>query len=185
MATRARAVGGWTSWLPQPDLEHGLVPDRGETIVAVVPHHWIAYVRPGLEALLALALLWVAFWGPIELGWLFLLAALGLLTHAGWRALWEYMDLFVVTNMKVIRYTGVLNRKSATTTMRRVLDITLDKPVAGRIFGYGHFVFESAAQEQGLREIRNIGNPDDLNRIIQGQLIDQGLRGRAGVRQDD
>jgi uncharacterized membrane protein YdbT with pleckstrin-like domain len=77
------------------------------------------------------------------------------------------MDLFVVTNMKVIRYTGVLNRKSATTTMRRVLDITLDKPVAGRIFGYGHFVFESAAQEQGLREIRNIGNPDDLNRIIQ------------------
>jgi uncharacterized membrane protein YdbT with pleckstrin-like domain len=151
----------------------------------VVPHHWVAYVRPGLEAALALGLVWLAFWGPIELGWLFLLAAFGLLAHAGWRALWEYMDLFVVTNMKVIRYTGVLNRKSATTTMRRVLDITLDKPVAGRIFGYGHFVFESAAQEQGLREIRNIGNPDDLNRIIQSQLIDQGLRGRAGARQDE
>ena len=184
MVARARAGGPWTSWLPQPDIEKSLVRERGENEVAVVAHHWIAYVSSALEALAALGLVWVAVVGPIELGWLFLIAALGLLVHAGWRALWQYMDIFVVTNMKVIRFTGVLNQRSAATTMRRVLDITLEQPVAGRILKYGHFVFESAAQEQGLREIRNIGNPDRLNHIIQEQLIDQGLRGRAGSRHD-
>ena len=184
MGAKARAGGGWTSWLPQPDIESGLVRERGEIPIEVVPHHWVAYVRPALEAVLALGLVWVAVWGPIELGFIFLIAAFLLLLHAGWRALWEHMDRFVITNMKVFRVTGVFNRKTASTPMKRILDITLTKPVAGRVLGYGHFVFESAAQEQGLREIRNIGNPDRLNHIIQEQLIDQGLRGRAGSRHD-
>jgi uncharacterized membrane protein YdbT with pleckstrin-like domain len=162
-----------------------LVRELGEREVAVVAHHWVAYVSSILEALLALGLVWVAVWGPIELGWFFLIVAFGLLVHAGWRALWQHMDRFVVTNMKVFRVTGVLNRKTASTPMRRILDITLDQPLAGRFFSYGHFIFESAAQEQGLREIRNIGDPDELNKTIQKQLIDQGLRGRASARQDD
>jgi hypothetical protein len=32
--------------------------------------------------------------------------------------------------------------------MKRILDVTLTKPLLGRILGYGHFVFESAAQDR-------------------------------------
>ena len=49
----------------------------------------------------------------------------------------------------------------------RILDITVDKPILGRILGYGHFTFESAAQEQGIREIRYIGRPDERDLTIQ------------------
>jgi len=177
MGAKRAARSGWTSWIPDQDVRSELIVERGETIIDEVAHHWIAYVRAGAEGLVALGLVWLAVVGPIELGWVFLLAAAALATHAGWLALWEHMDRFVITNMRVYRVTGVLSRKSATTPMRRILDVTLTRPLIGRVLGYGHFVFESAAQEQGLREIRNIGRPEDRARTIQRALIDQGLRG--------
>ena len=177
MGAKRVARSGWTSWIPEQDVRSELIVERGETIIDEVAHHWIAYVRASVEAVVALGLVWLAFVGPIEIGWVFLIAAAGVGVHAGWLALWEYMDRFVITNMRVFRVTGVLSRKSATTPMRRILDITLTRPLIGRVLGYGHFVFESAAQEQGLREIRNIGRPDDRARTIQRALIDQGLRG--------
>ena len=56
----------------------------------------------------------------------------------------------------------------------------MHKPVVGRIFGYGHFVFESAAQEQGLREIRFVGSPNERGLTIQRVIQRSGLRGPAG-----
>ena len=47
--------------------------------------------------------------------------------------------------------------------------------------GYGHFVFESAAQEQGLRDIRFVPRPDRLDLMIQEQVQQAGLRGRTGA----
>jgi uncharacterized membrane protein YdbT with pleckstrin-like domain len=174
-------VSGWTSWIPDQDVRSQLVTDRGERIIDEVAHHWVAYVRPVIEALVAVVLLWAALWGPIELGAIFLVAALLVGLHAAYRALWEHMDRFVITNMRVYRVTGVFSRKVATTPMVRILDVTVTKPLIGRLLGYGHFVFESAAQEQGLREIRHVGHPDERDQTIQRALIDQGLRGR---RQD-
>ena len=53
----------------------------------------------------------------------------------------------------------------------------MHKPIVGRVFGYGHFVFESAAQEQGLREIRFVGDPDERGLTIQRVIQQAGLRG--------
>ena len=47
------------------------------------------------------------------------------------------------------------------------------------MFGYGHFVFESAAQDQGLREIRFVGSPDQRGATIQRVIQRSGLRGPA------
>ena len=56
--------------------------------------------------------------------------------------------------------------------LSRILDITVDKPITGRILGYGHFIFESAAQDQGLREIRYVARADErdltIQRVVQG-----------------
>jgi hypothetical protein len=64
--------------------------------------------------------------------------------------------------------------------MSRILDITVEKPLVGRIFGYGHFVFESAAQDQGLRDIRFVGRPDERDLTIQTVIQRAGLRATAG-----
>jgi hypothetical protein len=63
----------------------------------------------------------------------------------------------------------------------RILDITVVKPMTGRVFGYGHFTFESAAQDQGLRDIRYVGNPDARDLAIQRVVQRAGLRGAPRV----
>ena len=44
---------------------------------------------------------------------------------------------------------------------------------------YGHFCFESAAQEQGLREIYFVGDPDARLHLFQQVVIRAGLTGRV------
>ena len=87
------------------------------------------------------------------------------------------MDRFVITNMRVFRVHGVLSQQLATMPLSRILDITVKKPLHGRLLGFGHFVFESAAQEQGLRDIRFVGRPDDRDLAIQRVVQRSGLRG--------
>jgi hypothetical protein len=79
--------------------------------------------------------------------------------------------------MRVFRIHGVLSTRLATMPLHRILDITVVKPLHGRLFGFGHFVFESAAQEQGLRDIRYVGRPDDRDLSIQRVVQRSGLRG--------
>ena len=67
--------------------------------------------------------------------------------------------------MRVFRVHGVLSQQLATMPLSRILDITVVKPLHGRLLGFGHFVFESAAQEQGLREIRYVGRADERDLV--------------------
>ena len=113
----------------------------------------------------------------IDLAWLPLALGLGLLAWAGWKALAANLDRFVITNMRVFRVHGVLARSLATMPLGRILDITVIKPMTGRILGYGHFTFESAAQDQGLRDIRFVGRPDERDLAIQRVVQRAGLRG--------
>ena len=163
--------------LPEQKIQQHLLADEGEHVIDIVEHHWIAYVRGVLFALAGVLSLVVAVIGPIELGWFFLLVGFGLLLYGGYRMMREHMDLFVITNMRVFRASGVFAQKVATMPIARILDITVNKPFIGRILGYGHFVFESAAQEQGLRDIRAIGDPDTRHLTIQSVIQRSGLRG--------
>jgi len=87
------------------------------------------------------------------------------------------MDRFVITNMRVFRVHGVLSSHLATMPLSRILDITVVKPLRGRILGFGHFVFESAAQDQGLRDIRYVARPDERDLSIQRVVQRSGIRG--------
>lgn len=169
------------AWLPafltDPDIGRHLLRDEGEVIVDEVRKHGIVYVVPGLIGAAGLALLAAALVAPVEVAWLPLVAGLVLLGWGGWRALALNLDRFVITNMRVFRVKGVLSRSLATMPLGRILDITVVKPMSGRVFGYGHFTFESAAQDQGLREIGFVGRPDERDLAIQRVVQRAGLRG--------
>jgi uncharacterized membrane protein YdbT with pleckstrin-like domain len=165
--------------IADPKIVRHLLADEGEVVVDEVRHHWVVYVVPVLEFLVALGLLVAMLFVPVNIAWLPFAAALVVFAHAGWAALNEHMDRFVITNMRVFRVSGVLTKKVATTPIARILDITVDKPFIGRLLGYGHFVFESAAQEQGLRDIRYVGKPDQRDLTIQRLLQRSGLRATA------
>jgi hypothetical protein len=160
-----------------PNIRKHLLRDEGEVIVDEVKHHWIAYVRPVLETLVAIALLVLSAYIDMDLAWLPMLLAFATLAHAAWCALREHRDRFVITNMRVFRVHGVLSQNLATMPLSRILDITVVKPLHGRILGFGHFCFESAATEQGLRDIRYVGQPDERDLAIQRVVQRSGLRG--------
>jgi membrane protein YdbS with pleckstrin-like domain len=165
------------SLIPRQNIEKHLLVDEGEVVIDEVAHHWVVYTFPILEFLLGLGFLALAIFGPMDIGWLWLILMILVWQHALYRSLIHHMDRFVITNMRVFRISGVITRKIATMPIARILDITVDQSVLGRIFGYGNFVFESAAQEQGLREIHYIGDPSGRDLTIQRVIQRSGLRG--------
>ena len=164
-----------------PRISGRLLRHLDETLVEDVRHHWVVYVVPVLVAVAGGWFVLLGFFVNVNAGWFCFLVGALLVLWAGWKALHEHMDRFVVTNMRVFRVRGVFAESAATMPLARVLDITVRKTALGRLLGYGHFVFESAAQEQGLRDIRFVPRPDRLDLTIQEQVQQAGLRGRTGA----
>jgi membrane protein YdbS with pleckstrin-like domain len=160
-----------------PTIGKHLLRDEDEVIVDVVEHHWVCYTLPVIETAFALGLLFVVAFGSSSLSLVAIIVAAALVLHAIWQSLVVYRDRFVITNLRVFRISGVFSERRAIMPMARILDITVQKPFFGRLIGYGHFVFESAAQEQGLRDIRFVGRPDERDKTIQRLVAIRGLRG--------
>ena len=168
---------GWVGRTFDPKIRKHLLRDEGEVIVDEVLHHWVVYIVPTLEAIVGIGIFYLFLLAPVDVAWVPFVLAFVVWSHASWRALTEHMDRFVITNMRVFRVRGVLAQKLATMPLGRILDITVEKPLVGRFVNYGHFVFESAAQEQGLREIRFVGRPYERDLTIQRVVQRAGLRG--------
>ncbi len=171
-------LGSLWRWLTDPRIGERLLREEDEDIVDVVHKHAVVYVVPGVMALGGLLCWSLVPFSSVEVGWVPILFGLVLLLWAGFKALQRNIDRFVVTNQRVFRVHGLLNRKEATMPLSRILDISVDKPLHGRMLNFGHFTFESAAQEQGLRDIRYVGRPDQRNLTIQRVVQRAGLRGR-------
>ena len=151
-------------FLTDPQIGRHLLRDEGEVIVDEVGKHWVVYLLPALVAVAGFGFLIGSATWSLDWAWLPMLLGLFLLLWAGWKALSANLDRFVITNMRVFRVNGVLSRSLATMPL-------------GRILGYGHFTFESAAQDQGLRDIRFVGRPDERDLSIQRVVQRSGLRG--------
>lgn len=160
-----------------PSISRHLLREEGEVIVDVVHHHWAAFAVPFLEGCAVAVMCWLTAVVPAEISTVPLLLAFGFGAHALWGYAREKRDRFVITNMRVFRIHGVLSESLATMPLHRILDITVVKPLHGRVLGFGHFVFESAAQEQGLRDIRYVARPDERDLSIQRVVQRSGLRG--------
>jgi hypothetical protein len=162
-----------------PRIEKHLIVDHGEVVIDEVRKHWAAIVAAVLELFAGAIVLLLSFFVPPLVWWVPALVGGGVVLHAAWRILEQHTDRFVITNMRVFRVHGILSQSIATMPLARILDISVHTPIIGRIFGYGHFVFESAAQAQGLREIRFVGDPDARGLTIQRVIQQAGLRGRV------
>ncbi|MDY0909931.1 PH domain-containing protein [Microbacterium sp. CFBP9034] len=162
--------------LLDPRIERHLIADQGEVVIDEVRKHWAAIVGASLELFAGTVVLLLAFFAR-QAWWLPLILGGAIVLHAWWRILEQRMDRLVITNMRVFRVHGILSQRIATMPLSRILDVSVHKPIVGRMVGFGHFVFESAAQEQGLREVRFVGDPDERGLTIQRVIQQAGLRG--------
>jgi membrane protein YdbS with pleckstrin-like domain len=170
--------------LADPRIDEHLLSDEGEQVIDEVRKHPVVYVGPLLEFLLLIVVLFATAFVPLNVAILPIVLAVVLGVHLGYQALREHMDRFVVTNMRVFRISGVFTRKVATMPISRILDISVDQPFLGRLAGYGHLTFESAAQEQGLRDIKYVGHPSERDLTIQRVIQRAGLRATVSNSDD-
>jgi membrane protein YdbS with pleckstrin-like domain len=89
----------------------------------------------------------------------------------------EYYTLYVFTDDRVMKLSGVLTRSEASINWERVTDIAWDQSFTGRLFGFATLKVDSANEKAALKELRDIPNRGEVNQIVTG-LLD--LRYRAG-----
>ena len=172
------------------ELDRNLL--TGEEIVFETTKHWFAPIRASLIAILiilgAFVLRWLAptgdgFFGSI--GNLMDLISTGLLLFA---ILWivyniaEFLSAhFGVTNMRVLRYEGILRRRSSETLLPTLTDVRLDEPALGRMLGYGNLKILTASGAAGEDNFMTVAKVKELRTAIQEQKASSMTGGPAAA----
>jgi membrane protein YdbS with pleckstrin-like domain len=175
---------GMVSWL-DPHVDRYVLSTADEEKVVEVKKHWAASALAWVRLAIGIVIFISAFAYQSLVYWVFVIIGGALAGQALWRILEEYRDRFVITNQRVFRVHGVLSTTRASIPLVRILDITVNKSVIGRWLNYGHFVFESAAQVQGVNEIRyvkDIDQREDVLRMVMAGDIPQPI---VAVEEDD
>ena len=111
----------------------------------------------------------------VWVGWL-ILFLWALVKAATWS-----VEYFVVTSRRMILTSGLLTRKVAMMPLLRVTDMKYEQSALGRMLSYGTFVLESAGQDQALREVKHLPNPNELYlRVVEEMYEPQAVEARLG-----
>jgi len=124
-------------------LVGGLVLDRME----------VAFLRPGTA-------------GANVLGWIVIalfVVGLVILLLRLWQ--WWAQD-YMITNRRLMKVWGVLNKRSVDSALEKVNDAQLDQSVFGRIFNYGHLDILTASAETDLDDYDMISDPKGFKRTM-------------------
>jgi membrane protein YdbS with pleckstrin-like domain len=89
----------------------------------------------------------------------------------------EYYTLYVFTDDRVMKLSGVLTRSEASINWERVTDIAWDQSFAGRLLGFATLRVDSANEKAVLKELKDIPNRAEVNQVVTERLD---LRYRAG-----
>lgn len=156
-----------------------------EEVLVATRAHWASLIEPAVTACLAfLVVSWVSTVAKGEAGfhvsqvlwwaWLLLVARF-LWKVAEWSTEW-----FAVTDKRLLKTFGLFTRNVAMMPLRKVTDMNYTRSPAGRILGYGRFELESAGQDQAMREINWLPDPDEIY-----QRVGDAVFGPAGVDPDE
>src|SRR5690606_7001873 len=163
---------------------HSRILDRyvlaDERVVVAIRHHWAKLIEPVASALTGLVLaVWLGSNAPPEASVLALVAWwlwFALVLRMAWKLLEWRNEWFVATDKRLLMTYGLITHKVAMMPLRKVTDMNYARSPFGRIFGYGQFVMESAGQDQAMREINWVPQPDNTYRRICDTIFGPGGR---------
>jgi hypothetical protein len=75
-------------------------------------------------------------------------------------AWWD--EVLVVTDKRFVLITGVFTTRVAMMPLSKVTDLTYERTVPGRVFGYGTVVVESAGQIHAFNRIDHLPQPEQI-----------------------
>ncbi len=141
-----------------------------ESVVIEAKKHWIAPARDSLWAAGMILLgLFLWYWNPSGDGILgFLWAAIAiarwvlLIGGIAWIAynivVWRTAE-FAVTNLRVLRYEGLVQRRSSETLLTSVSDVKLNVGIVGKSLGYGDLQIFTQSGDAGADNFTTITQP--------------------------
>ncbi len=144
-----------------------------EVQVASVRQHPAVLIMPSAQALGGLIVVGLLYATVVH-------GVLGVILWIAWgvlllRLLWKIgnwtVDYFVLTTERLMLTTGLLTRKVNMMPLAKVTEMSFQRSFAGRLFGYGEFIVESAGPDQALRHVRFIPYPEQLYLLICGMIF--------------
>ena len=175
--------------LLRPSASHFVLAE--ERKVARWRPHWAQTVRSLAENLSILAVLLFLTWAVSGFGdsaWfissILYYAKLAVLVRL-WIRLWQHWnEIYIVTDKRLMRVTGIVRTKTAQMPVSKVTDIDFDRSFWGYRLGYGQFRLESAGQRQGLEYIRWIPKPDAAYEAVTKLVFGLGKPGDLPAHRD-
>ena len=129
------------------DGEHMVLRERQHWLEPVVEGRYSILLLIGAVILLILNLDPGGTIGRL-LGYLALLMGIVGLVWLAWVIVGWYNEAYMVTNRRVIKLTGVLNKHAADSSLEKINDAELDQSLLGRVFGYGDLDILTAAETE-------------------------------------
>jgi uncharacterized membrane protein YdbT with pleckstrin-like domain len=141
-----------------------------ESVVLETRKHWISPVRDSwIAALMILGGLFLWYWNPNgdgPLGFLWTLIALlrwalllGGIAWIAWNIVaWRTAE-FAVTDLRVLRYEGLVQKRSSETLLSAVTDVKLNVGFTGERLGYGDLKIYTQSGEAGADDFTSIVQP--------------------------
>jgi membrane protein YdbS with pleckstrin-like domain len=123
--------------------------------------------------------------GGIAAGLGFLLW-LGVMGWVAWRFADWHFDRFILTNKRIMKVDGIITRNVAMMPLGRVTDMKYEQSPLGRALNYGTFIIESAGQDQALREVTHLPNPNELYlRVVEEMYEPEAVEARMQPGDED
>ena len=137
-----------------------------EAILYTERHHWVFFVAEMVKwivfavAVVVLIILLKVWWLP-DAGWIWWLLLVFLVPAAriAWGFLSWKMNVYVLTNRRVIESTGVLSKRVADSSLEKLTDIVLKQSIVGRMLDYGDIVVLTASAGAGINDLKQIRRP--------------------------
>ena len=82
------------------------------------------------------------------------------------RALQASYTRYVITTFRVMRVSGVLSRANVWIPWQKVTDLSFRQSWLGRVLGYATVKIESANEDSGLKDMKDLRDPLTFNRIL-------------------
>ena|ERR1700722_9404757 len=136
---------------------------KSEKILLVTYTSWTTLLLPAILALALVVIgIVIVLRVPSVWGWLVALAGVvyWLLRYSAWK-----VNIWVVTNFRVIDEAGLLTHYAKESPLDKINNISYDQTVAGRLFNYGHVEIQTAA-EAGATDYFNVNHPKRLKDTI-------------------
>ena len=133
-----------------------------------VRRHLAILVRPSVETLVGVVVATALGTrvGDTVVGYLLWALVLGLYLRLFWRIGSWMVERLYLTDRRLFLASGLLTQRVAAVPVSKLTDLTFERSPAGRTFGYGRLIVESASQRQALDSIPYIPEPEDFYQAV-------------------